>query len=130
MTGDNGLKVVAFSLAATRFVLPAGQVAALRPPDGNDEGAIAMEDLLGLPRDAGGLRQVLVLRAGTATRAVAVPGAVRIDDLPASTFHPLPVLVQRHCAVRGLAALALDPGGVSLVIDPARLDLAGAACGS
>jgi chemotaxis signal transduction protein len=122
MTEAAGLQVVAFSLGAARFAMPAAEVVALRPFADGD--APAIEDLLGLPRRPQPAAHLLVLRVAGVERAVAVPGAVSLETLAVAAIHPLPPLVAARTRIAGLAALATDDAGVVMVIDPGRLTVA------
>ncbi|OAN53950.1 hypothetical protein A6A04_13755 [Paramagnetospirillum marisnigri] len=120
MTAEASLAVVTFVAAGTRFAMPSRQVAAMHPLDGIVSTTPSIEDLLGLPREAAA-GCLLVLRLKQGEVAIQVPGEVGLRELAAETIHPLPPLVAACSRIAGLAALAVDPDGVILLVEPARL---------
>lgn len=120
MTAEASLPVVTFQAAGARFALPARQVVAMRPLEDASPPAIAMEDLLGLPRQAPPTC-LLRLRVGDAEMTVQVCGDVAMHPLPAASIHPLPPLIAACSRLKGLSAVALDEAGMIILIDPARL---------
>lgn len=120
MKAEASLPVVTFRAAGVRFALPARQVVAMRPLEDASSAAAAMEDLLGLPREASPAC-LLHLRIRDTEMTVQVSGEVAMRQLSASSIHPLPPLIAACSRLKGLSAVALDEAGMIILIEPARL---------
>jgi hypothetical protein len=125
MTVPASLPVVTFAAAGGRFAMPSRQVAGMRSLDGYSGPAPAIEDLLGVPRDAGQGGRLLMLKLKGGEMAVRVLGDIGMRELPASLIHVLPALVAARSRIKGLAALVLDQDGAVMLIEPGRLEMPG-----
>lgn len=118
------LDLVLFGAGVFRIGVEACRVRASRPPARLDDAMVEIEDVLGLsPALAGtpsGERHVVMFKgAGTdeIDRAVRVDGPVELVSLAPERIHPLPPLLAARVTLRGLRGLALDDGGIALLVD-------------
>ena len=111
------LEVVSFTAGACRFAVEAWQIEALShaaPASALD--ALDAETLLGLPSVlVGHVAQRRWLRCSGRELRVSEPLDLR--PLPADRIFPLPELVARRLRIKGVCAVALEPGGATLLID-------------
>lgn len=111
---SDALEVVSFTAGASRFAVEAWQIEALShaAPAGALD-AIDAEALLGLPSVPVGQRRWL----RCAGRELRVNEPLDLRPLPADRIFPLPELVARRLRIKGVCAVALEPGGATLLID-------------
>jgi hypothetical protein len=111
MGEDQVLEIVSFSAAGHRFAVEAAQISGMldREPDA----ALTVESLMGLPSVKNGQRYWLRV----AGRCVEVGGSVDLRIVPAATIYSLPELVAARLQIKGIRALAQEPGGAILLVD-------------
>ena len=110
----------AVEAAQVRTQLPAGQSASSPPP-------VPAEQLLGLsgegtqtpqnPESRSRSRRTLLMKHPAGDYAVTVSEPVELHRLEINAIYPLPALIAARCTLAGLRGLAMEPEGVTLLVD-------------
>jgi len=120
-----GLDLVLFRAGAVRIGVEACRVRASRPPARLEDGAMMeIEGLLNLSPSLAGMpsgeRHVVMFKGAgpdDIDHAVRVDGPVELVSLASERIYPLPPLLAARVTLRGLRGLALDDGGIALLVD-------------
>jgi len=114
------LDVVLFGFGACRLGVEARQIRASRPVL-TTEGHVAIETLLGLPVPSPTRPHLLTVKQADRDRDLLIGTPVEMVGLAVETIHPLPPLLAARTQLRGLRALAVAEGRVTLLFDLAAL---------
>ena len=111
MAVAEALEIVSFAAGSFRFAVEAAQIKGMfsEPP----KTLVAVETLLGLPLLEAAQRRYL--RVGALCVAVSEPLDLR--PLPVENVFPLPELVAARIQIKGVAGLALETDGATLLLD-------------
>jgi hypothetical protein len=116
MAGTPGsLEVVCFDAGGVHLAVEARQVRGmLATAEGNTD-VVAVEDVIGLPRNAPARRKWLLI--GAQNRCVEVSAPVELMALPACAIYPLPPLAAARMSLTGVRAAAFLESGLVLIVD-------------
>lgn len=118
-SSPNALCVVSFIAGGCRFAVEAAHVRTLLQA-GQYDAATSVEQILGLPCDQKQDRlspRILLMKCQGRDVAVIVSGPVEMHSLEIGAIYPLPPLIAARSTVRGIRALAIQSGGVTVLVD-------------
>lgn len=119
-TSETGtLAVVSFMAGGHRYAVEAAQVR-VQLSAGLSDTVLTVEQLLGLSCEETqncASRRILLMKHSAGDYAVAVSNPVELHHMEINAIYPLPALILARSTLAGIRGLAMEPEGVTVLVD-------------